>query len=81
MEKSGRLDWMYGLDQHQALAQHRFIIRCSEGDMVQTCSILGEDIAVPLKSSFSSLIAGNLYYEFSSGQKNTCTPFFAPTTG
>lgn len=68
-DELNRGEWMYGLDQHQALAKHRFIIRCSEGDMVQTCSILGEEIAVPLKSRFSSLITGGLFYEYSSGQK------------
>jgi hypothetical protein len=65
-----RQEWLYGLDQHQALAQHRFIVRCAEGDMVQTFSILGEEIEVPLKGRFSTLITGGLYYEYPDGQIN-----------
>ncbi|WP_419655991.1 hypothetical protein Dvar_51010 [Desulfosarcina variabilis str. Montpellier] len=59
-----RQEWMYGLDQHQALAQHRFIVRFTDGDMVKTVSILGYEIDVPLKSRFTSLITGGLFYEY-----------------
>lgn len=62
-----RLEWMYGLDQHQALARHRFIVTCADGDMAKTCSILGRDVEVPLKSDFTSLITGGLFYEYSQG--------------
>ena len=64
----GRREWMYGLDMHQAMTQHRFIISCSDGLMVQTYSILGTEIEVPLKSHFSSLITGGLFYEYPEGQ-------------
>ena len=69
-DELNRQEWLYGLDQHEAMAQHRFIVRCSDGEMVQTCSILGEDIHVPLKSRFSSLITGGLFYEYPDGQMN-----------
>ncbi|MBU1737086.1 MAG: hypothetical protein KKG35_03020 [Proteobacteria bacterium] len=69
-DELNRQEWLYGLNQHQAMAQHRFIIRCSDGDMVQTCSILGGEIEVPLKSRFSTLITGGLFYEYPDGQIN-----------
>jgi len=70
IDELNRQEWMYGLDQYQALAQHRFIVHCSEGEMVTLCSILGESIDVPLKSRFTSLISGGLFYESPDGQIN-----------
>lgn len=63
-----RQEWLYGLDQHQALAMHRFIVHCADGPMVQTFSILGKEIEVPLKSRFSTLITGGIFYEYPDGQ-------------
>ncbi len=65
-----RGEWMYGLDQHQAFAQHRFIVKCLDGEMVRTTSIAGQKIDVPLKSQFTSLIIGGLYYELPHGGMN-----------
>lgn len=62
-DELNRREWLYGLDQPQALAQHRFIVQCSDGDRVKTFSILGDEIEVPLKSRFSTLIIGGLFYE------------------
>jgi hypothetical protein len=62
-----RGEWMYGIDQHQAFKQHRFIVTCLDGEMVKTTSIIGKGIEVPLKSQFDSLIIGGLYYEYPSG--------------
>jgi hypothetical protein len=63
----GRQGWLYGLNQHEALAQHRFIVNCSDGKTVSISSIIGEEITVPLKSKFSSLITGGLFYEYPTG--------------
>ncbi len=65
-----REEWMHGLNQHQAFAQHRFIVRCLDGEMVRTTSIIGREIEVPLKSQFNSLIIGGLYYEWPDGGMN-----------
>lgn len=65
VDSSGRREWLYGLNKHQALAQHRFIVRYSDGETVNVCSILGEEIEVPLQTSFTSLLSGGLYYELS----------------
>lgn len=63
----GRQGWLYGLDQHEALAQHRFIVTTTNGKTVLTFSILGDEIEAPLKSKFTSLITGGLFYEPPSG--------------
>ena len=68
LDHLGRQEWMYGLERNQAFAQHRFIVRCSEGDLVEVFSILGAHIQVPLKSQFASLISGGLYYEPPDGE-------------
>lgn len=65
-----RGEWMYGLDRHQAFEQHRFIVKCLDGEMVRTTSIAGQKIDVPLNSQFTSLIIGGLYYELPHGGMN-----------
>jgi len=62
----GKQGWLYGMNQHEALAQHRFIVTCADGKSVSTASILGDEIEVPLRSKFTSLITGGLFYEYPS---------------
>ncbi len=62
--------WLYGMNQHEALAEHRFIVTRSDGKSVSTASILGDEIDVPLRSKLTSLIAGSLDYMPSGGIYN-----------
>lgn len=71
IDSAGRQEWMFGIDKQQAFAMHRFVVQCSEGDTVDVASILGERISVPLKSEFTSLISGGLYYEPQEGERIT----------
>lgn len=63
----GKQGWLYGMNQHDALAQHRFIVTCTDGKIVSIASILGDEIDVPLRSKFTSLITGGLFYEYPTG--------------
>lgn len=85
VDRFGAQEWLFGVDKAQAFAMHRFIVQCTEGDEVRVLSILGEPITVPLKSRFTSLIPGGLYWESQEGERITVrmrlrSPDFQNTT-
>ena len=62
-ESDGKQCWLYGMDQHQAIRKHRFILEMVPGKTVRVRSLIGESIDVRLEESFESLIVGRLWYE------------------
>jgi hypothetical protein len=62
-EADGRQCWLYGMDQHQAIGRHRFIVIPVAGNTVSVMSLTGEPIDVRLDERFETLLVGGLWYE------------------
>lgn len=63
MESDGQKCWLYGMDQHEAMSVHRFIVLPVKGESVPVISITGEKINAVLDKQFETLIVGDIWYE------------------
>ncbi len=63
IESDGRKCWLYGMNQHEAMSVHRFIVIPVNGESVTVRSITGKEINVILDKQFETLIVGDIWYE------------------
>lgn len=62
-EPDGKQCWLFGMDQHQAISRHRFIVVPVAGNTVRVLSLTGDPVDVRLDEQFDTLLVGGIWYE------------------